>query len=78
MKRKKEEKTPILYEKFKQNTEEKPLKYPETKPKKSIFKVFGDMMVILILMFMIFLSAIGTMTLINPVLRNSFMECMYQ
>ena len=77
MKRKKEEKTPILYEKFKQNTEEKTLKYPETKPKKSIFKILGDMLVILILMTMIFLSVIGTMTLVNPVLRNVFMECIY-
>ena len=77
MKRKKEEKTPILYEKFKQNTEEKLLKYPETKSKKSIFKILGDMLVILILMTMIFLSVIGTMTLVNPVLRNVFMECIY-
>lgn len=78
MKRKSEEKAPILYEKYKKGKEEKPLEYPETKPKKSIFKVLGDMLVILILMAMIFLSVIGTMTLINPVLRNILLEWVYR
>ena len=78
MKNKKEEKAPILYEKFKKEKEDKPLEYPKSKPKKNILKILVDMLIIFILMGMIFLSVIGTMTLINPIQRNIFVEYIYR
>lgn len=78
MKNKKKEKAPILYEKFKKEKEDKPLEYPKPETKKNVLKILGDMLIIFILMGMIFLSAIGTVTLINPVLKNIIWECIYQ
>lgn len=77
MRKNKDEKTPILYRKFQQDQEEKPLEYPEIKSRRSILKILSDMLVILILMGLIFLAAIGTLTLVNPGLRAALIEIIY-
>lgn len=77
MKRKNEEKTPILYEKFKRDREEKPLEYPAREKTRSVGRKLSDIVVILVLLVLIVLATVGTITLINPVLRNAFMENIY-
>lgn len=72
MRNKKEERAPILYEKYKQANEKKQEIYVLEKPResgKSFGKRIGDLLIILILLGMVGLAAIGMTTLLNPEMR---------
>lgn len=69
MRNKKEERTPILYEKYKQANEKKQEIYVTKQPQKSPGKRMGDLLIILILLGMVGLAAVGMVTLLIPEMR---------
>lgn len=73
MKSKREERTPILYEKYKLIHEPKEETYEVEVPAKSFGKRLGDWLAVMILLVMVVLSAIGTVALLNPQIRMSLM-----
>ena len=73
MKRKKEERPPILYKKYKISQEPEEEIYETDIPVKSFTRRMKDWLAILILLVMVVLSAIGTLTLLNPEMRILFM-----
>lgn len=73
MKSKKEERQPILYRKFKMTQEPEEEIYETDIPTKSFGRRMKDWLAILILIVMMALSAVGTITLLNPEMRMLFM-----
>lgn len=71
--KKEESGTPILYEKYKLEHEETPKKCEEVRQKKSLSKRMVNPVLTSILLGMAFLSIIGSITLIQPQMRDMLM-----
>lgn len=73
--KKEKEKNPILYEKYKRehhlNEDSDSLDFESSETKKKVIGNIRHAITVIILVIMIFLSAIGTITLLNEELRES-------
>lgn len=73
--KKEKEKNPILYEKYKRehhlNEDSDSLDFESSATKKKVIGIIRHVITMIILVIMIFLSAIGTITLLNEELRES-------
>lgn len=73
MKNKKEEKAPILYQKYRQENEKQEIRIP-LQTRKPFVEKAADFFMIIILAGMLFLAAIGTITLLNPEMKMLLLE----
>lgn len=77
LKKKSEERPPILYEKYKRDHNlNKPTQseMESAKTRQSLARTIGNMITLSILMVMIFLSAIGVITLLHPEMKMILYE----
>lgn len=74
MKLRKKKQMPILYEKYKQTSEKKPVVAELKPPRKKIKRVLGDIWTLIILLLMMVLATVGAITLLVPELRFALLE----